>query len=105
MLFDAHMTHDMLPICTKLEPSNSSGVLEKLTENVFLVNNQDDLLPTIIDEPDLIANGLQVEVAVEHASVFCENTREERMIETLDEAARNAAPLAIRKQLRKLQEH
>ena len=51
---------------------------------MFLINSQDELVPTLIDEPDFIANGLQVEVAVEHASVFCANTREERMMMILD---------------------
>ena len=74
---------------------------------MFLVNSQDELLPKVIEEPEVIANGLQVEVVVEHASVFCENTREERMIETLDEVARlKAAPdaLAISELFRTLQE-
>ena len=62
---------------------------------MFLVNSQDELLPTLIDEPDVIANGLQVEVVVEHASVFCASIREESMMVTFDEVARKAAPDAL----------
>ena len=62
---------------------------------MFLVSSQDELLPRVIDEPEVIANGLQVEVVVEHDSVFWENTSKERMMETLDEAARKVAPDAL----------
>ena len=62
---------------------------------MFLVNSQDELLPTWIEEPDFIANGLQVKVVVKHASVFCENMREERVIVKLDETARKADPDAF----------
>ena len=73
---------------------------------MFLVNSQDELLPTLIDEPVVIATGLHAEVAVEHASVFCENMREERVIVKLDEMARKAAPdaFAISELFRILQE-
>ena len=93
MVFDSHRTHTNLPICTKLELSNSiGGVFRLLTEIVFLVNSQDDLVPRLIDELEVIANGLQVEVAVEHASVFCESINDDWMRETLDDVARKAAP-------------
>ena len=88
MLFDAHRTHDMLPIRTKLETSNSiGGVFRLLTEIVFLVNSQDEVAPTFIDEPEVIANGLQGAAVAEQVSVFWENMREERTIVKLDETA------------------
>ena len=96
MLFDAHRTHDKLPICRKLEPSKRiGGVVELLREKVLLVNCQDELPPTVIDEPDVIANGLQVEAVAEHTSVFCANIREEKLMMKFEEAARKAAPDAF----------
>ena len=49
----------------------------------------------MIDELDFIANGLQVEVAVEHASVFCEIMREEKVRVNLEEVTEKAAPDAF----------
>ena len=62
---------------------------------MFLVNSQDELIPTFIDEPEVSANGLQGAAVAEHTSVFCENMREEMMILKFDEMARKAAPDAF----------
>ena len=96
MLFDAHRAHDMFPIITKLEAwMTIGGMLEVLRENVFLVNCQDELPPRVIEDPEVIPNGLQVGVVVEHARVLCAKIREEKLVVTIEEAARKAAPDAF----------
>ena len=90
MLFDPHRTHDMLPICKEIIAIG--GAVGLLTENMLLVKSQVELFPIIIEEPNTIANGLQVEVLLMHANVFCENMRAEAMSVTLEESARKALP-------------
>ena len=93
MLFDAHSTHDMFPICTKLEPSNRiGGVLGSTAEKVFLVSSQVELFPIVIEELDIIANGLQVEVLLMHAKVLSMNMRAEVTSVTAEASARKALP-------------
>ena len=63
---------------------------------MFLVNSQNEFVPILIEETDVIANGLQVELVVEQASVLCVKMRDERMAMVIfDEMARKAAPDAF----------
>ena len=74
---------------------------------MFLVNSQNEFVPILIEETDVIANGLQVELVVEQASVHCVKMRDERMTMVIfDEVARKAAPdaFAISDPFRTLQE-
>ena len=59
---------------------------------MFLVKSQDEFVPRVIDESDFITNGLQVEAAVEHASVFCESMREENVMVNFEDETEKAAP-------------